>query len=385
MARGRERRFDFIPSYEDTVEIAEQRNTFDTLFKDVKMFRAKQGANLIRIAPPTWEKAKHYGLLIRLHRDIGPRDRQYLCPKENPSSPSKECPICDALYDLGSRATMEDKRALSPGEAYIYYIIDRDDEKLGLQVWQASLTINSEIAAQCINRRTRAVLNIIDIDKGYDIEFTRTGTTKNNTRYRGFHVMHEPSPFADDPRDFDKWTNELFDRPLTDILNFYSYEHIESVFTGRGREEARSEEEERPRSRSRDDDEEERPRSRSRDRDSEEERPRERTRLSEELDDDIPFDSGRRRNNGRDDEGEEPARRRAEPEPEEEAPRRARARLGDSNGGERTGTAERETRAEERPRRGEEREEERRPRETDDDRNDRSRQRARDMLNRSRE
>jgi hypothetical protein len=422
VARGRERNFDYTPSYEATVEIAEKRTTFDTLYKDVKLFKPHQGANLIRILPPTWRGSKHYGLLIRLHRDVGPRDRQYLCLKENESSPEKRCPICDSLFELGARATLDEKRALSPQEAYIYYIIDRDDEKAGLQVWQVSLNLNSEIAAQCINRRSKAVINIIHPDHGYDLEFSRTGTRRNDTRYRGFHVMREPSPLSDNDRDYDAWLDEIFDRPLTDVLNFYSYEHIEQVFTGRGRDEEprsrsrerdeedrddrqverrrnrddeeedrrstrnrrsdddddrysrsrendredrRGREEERRGSNTRDDDDRERPRRTS---DDDESRDRGRSRLSRDLDDEIPSDGGRRaRSNGRDEDDPDMTRAvRQEVLPPEEPRRSSRARFDEDNN-----SAE-ETR-QERPRRGQE---------DDDDSNERSRQRARDRLNR---
>lgn len=443
MARGRDRNFDYTPSYEDTVEQAEKRPSFDNTLKDVKMFKARQGANLIRIMPPTWRFAegerKHYGLLIRLHRDIGPRDRAYLCLKENDWSPEKRCPICDALYDLGRHASQEDKRALGTQESYLAYIIDRDAEKEGPQVWQYSVSTNAEIAAQSMNRRSKAVLNICHTEHGYDLEFTRTGTGRNNTRYRGFHIMREESPLADSDRDYDRWMDEIADNPLPDVLNFYSYEHIEEVYNGRSKdEEPRSrrgrdrddddrgsdrrrdrDEDDEPRTRSRnrgdDYDDEPSPRARSRDRDDsgdragddnrsrrsdsredddrvrgresrpdreeEEERPRERerTRLARDLDDEIPSEGGRRaRSNGRDEDETRAVRvpREQEVLPPEETPRRSTRARFDDNGS--NGGSE------ERPRRNAEEEERpRRGREDDgDDDNERARSRARERLNR---
>src|SRR5213078_1791596 len=129
--------------------------------------------------------ARHYGLRLKVHRNIGPHDRQYLCLKENPTSPHNRCPICEELFELGPRASTEEKSSLRAGDSVIYYILDRDAEKEGLQVWQTSAKNDSEIAAQAINPRSKAVINISHPDDGYDVEFTRTGTTRNNTRYRG--------------------------------------------------------------------------------------------------------------------------------------------------------------------------------------------------------
>jgi hypothetical protein len=402
---AKSRNYDYSPpAYQDTVDRAERKGSmFDNLLKEAKVYKSKQGANLVRILPPGWPKAAHYGLTIFVHGSVGPNDRRYLCLRENPTSPHKRCPVCEALYDLGAKATQEDRQLLRAKPNVIYYIVDRDAEKDGVQVWMASPTTDSEIAAQSINRRSKSVIDIVDPDEGYDLEFTRTGTTRNNTRYRGFQIMREPSPLAESSRTMDEWLDVAFDKPLPSLLNYFSPEHIEEVFYGRAKEEgevgpprsrARDQEdeaEERPLRRTRrvsDDDEEEEPPARERPRrsdgDGEEERrparaarreraepaddddgaaetsrpsasrrratatddeeeptnrPRPRSRLSRELDDEVPFDgAGRRgRPNGRAAEEEEkeptPRARPRRPtldddEEEEERPRSTRAPRG---------------------------------------------------------
>lgn len=355
--RSKERSYDYqAPTYEDTVDRAERKGSmFDMVLKDAKFYRPKQGVNLLRILPPGWKGARHYGFPIRVHRGVGPNDRQYLCLRENEGSPYKRCPVCEALYDLGAKATQQDKMDLRPGISMIYYVIDRDNAKDGVQVWTSSSTTDSEIAAQSVNRRSKSVLDIAHPDHGYDLEFTRTGTTRNNTRYRGFQVMREPSPLSDSERLMDEWLDVAFDKPLPSLLQFFKPEHVEEVFYGRAKEG----EDERPRREtSADEDEPRTPLRRTRNRDEdedddrgkrrparaeagddededpEERRPRHstaverkgssddgeaderparqgRTRLSGDLDDEIPSDAGRRgRNNGRDDEEAEAPRSR---------------------------------------------------------------------------
>ena len=249
---ARTRTYDYqLPSYDKTVDRAERKGSlFDSLFKDVKTYRSKQGQNVLRILPPGWPNAAHYGLTVFIHRDVGPNDRQYLCLKENPSSPHSRCPICEELYRLGAKATQEDRQLLRAKPNVVYYVIDRDNEKDGVQVWVTSPTTDSEIAAQSINRRTKSVIDIVHPDEGYDLEFTRTGTSKTNTRYRGFQVMREPSPLHDNDRKQDEWLDVAFDRPLPSLLQFYSPEHIEGVFYGVSTE--KNTNEEQPRSRLRD-------------------------------------------------------------------------------------------------------------------------------------
>src|SRR6266700_4157625 len=128
MARGERRQYDYQPpSFEETVDRADRKGSmFDSMFKDVKVFKAEQGANLVRILPPGWEGARHYGYRIKVQRNVGPKDRQYLCLRENEASPYKKCPICLELYKLGSRATQQDKQLLTAGDSVVYYIVARN-------------------------------------------------------------------------------------------------------------------------------------------------------------------------------------------------------------------------------------------------------------------
>lgn len=347
MAKSK-RTFDYQPpSFEETVDRAERKGSlFDTLFKDsVKTFKARQGANIVRILPPSWKGARHYGLPIKVHRGVGPDDRQYLCLRENDSSPHDVCPICQALYDLGSRATAEDKKELRPGTSMVYYVVDREAEKEGVQIWMSSPTTDSEIAAQSVNRRSKAVLDIVHPEDGYDLEFTRSGTTRNNTRYRGFQISRDSSPLSDRDKDVDEWLDFIFDNPLPTVLNFYPPDHMEKVFYGKAKEtedkkttsrirdEEPAEEERLSRRRNRDEDDEprksrdeedERPARRASRDEEPEERPRSNGRVRLDKEEETPFDGGRRTasSNGHDEEDERPSSRRtAREEPAEEVER----------------------------------------------------------------
>jgi len=338
---------------------------YDNLFKGVKTYKAAEGRNIVRILPPTWPKASHYGYPIWVHYGVGPKEAAYLCLRENKTSPYKRCPLCEELYSLGARATPEDRKALLPTQSIIYYILDRNQPQQGVLLWRVSGTADSEIAAQSVNRRKGSVLNIVDPEEGYDLEFMRSGQ-KLNTRYRGYQVVREDSPMTDDDRHFEEVLDIIFDKPLPETLNFYKPEHIEAVYSGkvsdeedgdtrsdrrRARSNGHDEDEDRGSRRDRDRDEDRpSPRQRSRStRDHEDDegppfdpeeaedadmtravRPPRRSQLARDIDDDIP-DRPAPRSRGRvvveeDDEPSLPPRRSREREPEDDAPPPRRSR-----------------------------------------------------------
>lgn len=333
MARGRS--YDYTPpSYEETVQRAEQKGSYDSILKDAKPFKPAVGVNLVRLLPPGWKGAKHYGLHAKVHRNVGPNDRQYLCNRENDTSPYDRCPVCEELYNLGSRATADDKRDLRTNDVVFYYLIDRDHEKEGVLVWTASGQADSEIAAQSVNHRAKSVLDIAHPDDGYDLEFTRTGTTRFNTRYKGYKISRESSPLSESQKRMDEWLDTAFEKPLTSLLNFYTPEYIEKVFYGKPSakddapkrrirdEDDEDDVEEKPltRRRPRDEDEEEKPTRRVRDEEEEEKPARSRSRVRDDEEEEAP---SRSRRAAPDEEEEKPARR-ARDEEEEEKPTRTR-------------------------------------------------------------
>lgn len=353
MARGK--RFDYTPSYDETVARADNKGGgFDNLWKDVKLYTAKEGLNTLRILPPGWEGAKHYGFSVMIH-NIGPqgRSRRYFCLEQNDDSPHKRCPICEELRRIRN-PDADMKKEFGARSQIAYYIIDRDNPKEGVQLWLTSQRNNTEIAAQSLTRKTKSVLNITHPDDGFDIEFTRTGKTLNNTRYNGFQVMRDSSPVSENDKHYNAWLDEVYEHPIPELMQFYSSEVIAAYLSGkrddtddedekpsrssRSRRDAEDDEDAEVISRSRrrprdeEDDEPIKKRTQSRDEDESEDWLRKpKSRISEEIDDEIPFDGGKKRASAAsDDDEEEPKTRRRATKPEEAhedeepSPRRSR-------------------------------------------------------------
>ena len=87
---------------------------FDSYMTDAyPQYKVQDGENCIRLLPPTFDEATHYGMDIYVHYDIGPNKDTYLCAEKMGRG---KCPICD-----------EAKRAAREGEDREYI------QKLGRQ------------------------------------------------------------------------------------------------------------------------------------------------------------------------------------------------------------------------------------------------------------
>jgi gp32 DNA binding protein like len=212
------------------VRAEQQGGMYDNIFQNYPTFKAKVGNNLLRVLPPTWDKADHYGYDIYRHESIGPDNSMYLCLKE---MKGEACPVCEERSELDRLGETKDAAELKPRHRVVVWIVDRDQEKEGPMIWDMSWTMDKDIAALSENKRTGEILLIDHPDEGYDFEFSREGTTMTNTKYVGKSIARRPSPINDDPEIQDQWLNFITEHPIPTVLNFYSYEHIASVFSGK--------------------------------------------------------------------------------------------------------------------------------------------------------
>lgn len=207
----------------------QQGGQFDSIFKDgVDKWRPKDGENVIRILPPTWEDHDHYGLDIWIHGYVGPDRSTYLCPQKMNNEP---CPICKAERDAKAEGEEDEAKQLKPRRQVAVWIIDRGDEAPMPKLFTMSWSMDRDIASLCHNKRTGKVLLIDHPDEGYDISFTRTGKGLN-TRYIGMAVDRESSSIVDDEGDQEKILEYIQENPIPDLLNFYDSDYLGKVIEG---------------------------------------------------------------------------------------------------------------------------------------------------------
>jgi hypothetical protein len=220
---------------------SEGGGNFDSFIKsEVKLFTPHDGDNTIRIVPPTWDDAQHYGVDIYVHYNVGPDNEAYACLKE---MKGERCPICEERAEAQRKGDTEYADSLKPSRRVGAFIVDRDNEKDGVLLWTMPFTIDRDICKLVQDKRTGEVLAIDSPYEGYDVEFTREGKGQR-TKYVGIMIARRSSELGDDD-----WLEYAKNNPIPEIIQYYSYEHIQSKFSGGGapRDEDRS-------SRGRDDD-----------------------------------------------------------------------------------------------------------------------------------
>lgn len=298
-------------------------------------FKAADGYNCIRILPPGWEGADHFGYDYWLHSNVGPDNSQYLCLDkmadlaESKGFAGGRCPVCEERRRLEREGEIEEANQLKPSRRVGVWVIDRDSERDGPKFYDMSWTMDKDIASLQINKRTGEAILIDDPEQGFDFEFQKEGKGLN-TRYIGKQIARSQTPISDDPKQQDQWLEFISDHPVPDVLNFYEYEYISKVFSGKVAKE---------------DDEDERP-ARNVERESRA-APRSRASQRSEEATDVPEPLPARTTRQRastpppDDEEEEDIEEQEvnnEPEPEEDpVPSSARARLSSLNNRQRRG------------------------------------------------
>jgi hypothetical protein len=313
MPRGSEAR-SFRYQKRDKENVRERANmrggNFDTLFKpQYKLYKMREGKNIIRILPPTWDDAKHYGYDIYVNYNIGVDNQSYLSLSK---MKNEKDPLAEAKKQADRDGDKKLSKALNPTQRILMWVIDRQDEDEGPQLFNCPFTLDKAIANLSFDEDTKEVVFIDDPENGCDVRFYKEGTGLKTDYDASKMKILKPSPLCEDEGLQDEWLQFVQDNSLPDVLNFCDYDHIAGVFDGNIG------------SRGGDDDEEEKPRRRASRDDDEDEQPRRRPAARDE-DDDPPFERPtRRRPAAEDDEvevDEKPTKRTTKGDDEEDQPK----------------------------------------------------------------
>lgn len=266
--RGRSAGFQYRSRDPDKVRSrAEQGGgSNDSYLKDnVKLFKAAEGVNELRILPPTWEGAEHYGLDIHIHYGIGPDNSAYLCLAKMKNKP---CPVCEERKRAVAEGDTDYADELRASHRVATYVVDRAKGRDGAAAWVMGKRMDQDILRLCVDHKTNETLEIDHPEDGYDLSFSRDGQGMK-TRYTGMQIARRSSAL-----DNDKALEFVTENPLPDMLIFYSYDHIQSMFNGKTEKRAKDDDDAPPKDRKSRDDDDKPARGRAR----EEERPAERVR-----------------------------------------------------------------------------------------------------------
>jgi len=265
------------------------------------MYKVRDGKNLIRILPATWPKAKHYGYDIFVNYGIGVDNQSYLSLSK---MKNEKDPLVEARKQAERDGDEKLASALQPRERIVMWIIDRNDEDEGPQIWAAPFTVDKDLANLSFDEDTKEVMFIEDVETGSDFRFYKEGQGKL-TRYPSSKMkLLKATPLHEDEKLQAEWLDFIAENQLPDCLQFYDYDHIAGVFDGQARVE--------------DDDEDEKPRKGKR-------------KAAADDEDEKPSRTKRKPTADDDDEDEKPTRAKRKPadddDDEEEKPSRSRSRL----------------------------------------------------------
>jgi hypothetical protein len=203
---------------------------FDALFAaDFVVYKVKEGENRLRFLPPTWRDAQHYAIDLFVHYGVGSDNGSYFCAAK---MKGEGCLLCELRKEATKEGDIEYAASLSATKRVLAWVIDRDEEDAGPQLFPMAWTIDRDLANLSIDKRTGELLLLDDPDRGYDVEFTAVGTGLKR-RYSGLLVSRHSSLLHDDSALADKWLDYVQNNPLPGTLVYYDQDHIRSVAEGR--------------------------------------------------------------------------------------------------------------------------------------------------------
>lgn len=222
---------------EDIKERANNRGgNFDSIFlPQFKVYKVREGKNIVRILPPTWEKPKHYGFDIWVNYGIGADNQSYLSLAK---MKNQKDPIAEARAVATREGDEALGRALQARQRILMWIIDRNAEDEGPQLWPAAFTVDKDLAFLSFDDDTKDVSYIDDPENGRDFRFYKEGEGLK-TKYPAAKMkLLTEAPLSQDPDLAAEWLEFVAANPLPNVLQFYDYEHIAAAFDGQARVEA---------------------------------------------------------------------------------------------------------------------------------------------------
>lgn len=219
---------------EDIKERANNRGgNFDSIFKSqYKIYKVREGKNVVRILPPTWVKPKHYGLDIWVNYGIGADNQSYLSLAK---MKNQKDPIAEARIVANREGDEKLARALQPTQRILMWVIDRNAEDEGPQLWPAAFTVDRDAALLSFDEDTKEVSFIDDPENGRDFRFHTEGTGMQRKYPAAKMKLLTEGPLSQDAALQDEWLEFAAANPLPDVLQFYDYAYIAGVFDGQAR------------------------------------------------------------------------------------------------------------------------------------------------------
>ena len=208
----------------DRIESVDRATGYDHIEKndDLKSYRMIEGDNFIRVLP-AYDAEHDMALDIHVHYGVGGDKSSFLCLKK---MKDEDCPICEQALKYQQAGKEEEAKRLRPARRTLFFILDREKEDEGVKLFEApTASVGDPLISLCLNRRTRKIIDITDINVGYDVIIVRKGTGMT-TKYKSVTLDQTPSKLDDE---------SLLDDilPFENLLHYESYETMKAEFLGK--------------------------------------------------------------------------------------------------------------------------------------------------------
>ncbi len=203
---------------------------FDSMFKSkYKVYKIKDGKNVVRILPPTWDNADHYGYDLWINYSVGPDNQSYLSLKR---MKNERDPLDEARREAQRSGDKELAKVLTPKQRILMWVIDRMNEDEGPQLLPCPFTVDKAIAALSFDEDTKETLFIDDPKTGNDVRFYKEGSgLKTDYPPEKMRIL-KSSPLSQDKAIAQDWLDFVSENPLPECIEFYDYDHIAETFDG---------------------------------------------------------------------------------------------------------------------------------------------------------
>jgi hypothetical protein len=189
---------------------------------EYRLYMVKKGENAVRILPPTWDGAKHYGMDVYTHFGVGPDKATVLCPLKMAEQP---CPVCEARMLAEKRGDEDLVKELRASKRVLVWVIDRKDEDKGPVVWGMPWTLDRDITKVSRDRTTGKFYFVDHHEEGFDVYFDKDGEGIA-TKYTGVQLARRATSV--DPN----WLEYVQAHPLPETLLVRDYDEIKQLFEG---------------------------------------------------------------------------------------------------------------------------------------------------------
>jgi hypothetical protein len=166
---------------------------------------------------------------IFINYGIGPDNAAYLSLSKHGKGAD---PIADAQREANREGDEELAKKLAPRLRILEWVIDRQDEDEGPQLFNCPFTVDKAFVNLARDEDTGEVLFIDDPDKGCDIRFYKEGKGLNTDYDASRMKLMEPGPLSDDEEQAEKWLEYIQENPVPNTLNFFSADYISAIFNG---------------------------------------------------------------------------------------------------------------------------------------------------------